>query len=96
MKTEAVQPDKGGYWQVVEKRIDFLEGAQFAACLFHCVSKKRPPIENQNNQNSIRTGSFLLSVCCSFFVVSTFPSVACFRLPSAFPGTDVESGKVFG
>lgn len=34
MKTEAVQPDKeGGYWQVVEKRIDFLEGAQFAACL---------------------------------------------------------------
>lgn len=23
MKTEAVQPDKGGYWQVVEKRIDF-------------------------------------------------------------------------
>lgn len=40
MKTEAVQPDKGGYWQVVEKRIDFLEGAQFAACLFHCVSKK--------------------------------------------------------
>ena len=56
-----------------------MEGAQFAACLFHCVSKKRPPIENQNNQNSIRTGSFLLSVCCSFFVVSTFPSVACFR-----------------
>lgn len=72
-----------------------MEGAQFAACLFHCVSKKRPPIENQNNQNSIRTGSFLLSVCCSFFVVSTFPSVACFRCcqPSLYRR---ESGKVFG
>ncbi len=43
MMAEAIQPDKGGYWQVVEKRIDFLEGAQFAACLFHCVSKKMPP-----------------------------------------------------
>lgn len=76
-------------------RLIFLEGAQFAACLFHCVSKKRPPIENQNNQNSIRTGSFLLSVCCSFFVVSTFPSVACFRCrqPSLYRR---ESGKVFG
>ena len=69
-----------------------MEGAQFAACLFHCVSKKRSPIENQN---SIRTGSFLLSVCCSFFVVSTFPSVACFRCrqPSLYRR---ERGKVFG
>lgn len=41
MKAEAVQPDKeGGYWQVAEKKDCFLEGAQFAACLFHCVSKK--------------------------------------------------------
>lgn len=77
------------------KTDDFLEGAQFAACLFHCVSKKRPPIENQNNRTGIRTGSFLLSVCCSFFVVSTFPSVACFRCrqPSLYRR---ESGKVFG
>ena len=81
MKTEAVQPDKGGYWQVVEKRIDFLEGAQFAACLFHCVSKKRPPIENQN---SIRTGSFLLSVCCFFFCCIDFSVSRLFPLPSAF------------
>ena len=49
------------------------------------------PIENQN---SIRTGIFLLSVCC-FFVVSTFPSVACFRCrqPSLYRR---ERGKVFG
>ena len=46
-------------------------------------------------ERSIRTGSFLLSVCCSFFVVSTFPSVACFRCrqPSLYRR---ESGKVFG
>ena len=62
---------------------------------FIVFQKKRPPIENQNNQNSIRTGSFLLSVCCSFFVVSTFPSVACFRCrqPSLYRR---ERGKVFG
>lgn len=49
------------------------------------------PIENQN---SIRTGIFLLSVCC-FFVVLTFPSVACFRCrqPSLYRR---ERGKVFG
>ena len=33
-----------GRWS--KKRIDFLEGAQFAACLFHCVSKKRLPIHS--------------------------------------------------
>ena len=46
-------------------------------------------------KNSIRTGSFLLSVCCFFFVVSTFPSVACFRCrqPSLYRR---ERGKVFG
>ena len=45
MKAEAVQPDKEadiGRWS--KKRIDFLEGAQFAACLFSSLSKKRPPI----------------------------------------------------
>ena len=47
-----------------------------------------------DNQNSIRTGIFLLSVCC-FFVVLTFPSVACFRCrqPSLYRR---ERGKVFG
>lgn len=72
-----------------------MEGAQFAACLFHCVSKKRPPIENQN----IRTAyGPVVSYCLyavSFFVVSTFPSVACFRCrqPSLYRR---ERGKVFG
>lgn len=62
---------------------------------FIVFQKKRPPIENQNNQNSIRTGSFLLSVCCSFFVVSTFPSVACFRCRRR-PLYRREREKVFG
>lgn len=72
-----------------------MEGAQFAACLFHCVSKKRPPIENQN----IRTAyGPVVSYCLyavSFFVGSTFPSVACFRCrqPSLYRR---ERGKVFG
>lgn len=36
-----IGPDKGGYWQVVEKNgLIFLEGAQFAACPLHSAVKK--------------------------------------------------------
>ncbi len=48
-----------------KNRLIFLEGAQFAACLFLCVSKNIPPVEFQE---SIRTGSNLLTVCCFSFV----------------------------
>ncbi len=71
----------------------FLEGAQFAACLFLHVSKNIPPIEYQD---SIQIGSIPLTVCCfSFVFVPTFPSVACFRCrqPSLYRR---ERGKVFG
>ncbi len=41
--TKHIGPDKGGYWQVVEKnRLIFLEGAQFAACPLHSTFKKYP------------------------------------------------------
>ena len=50
---------------------------------FIVFQKKRPPIENQNNQNSIRTGIFLLSVCC-FFCCIDFSVGRLFPLPSAF------------
>lgn len=78
-----------------KKGLIFWRERSLPPAFFIVFQKKRPPIENQNNQNSIRTGSFLLSVCCSFFVVSTFPSVACFRCrqPSLYRR---ERGKVFG
>ncbi|EJW93117.1 hypothetical protein EVA_18769 [gut metagenome] len=46
-------------------------------CLpFLFVFIKSPSTEKQN---SIRTGSFLLSVCCFFSLLLRLPSVACFR-----------------
>lgn len=41
MKTEAVQPDKGGYWQVVEKRIDFWRERSLPPAFF-IVFQKTP------------------------------------------------------
>lgn len=81
MKTEAVQPDKGGYWQVVEKRIDFWRERSLPPAFFIVFQKKCTPIEYQN---SIRTGSFLLSVCCFFFCCIDFSVGRLFPLPSAF------------
>lgn len=59
---------------------------------FFVFQKNIPPIKCHN---SIQTGSILLSVRCSFFIVSTFPSVACFRCrrPSLYRR---EREKVFG
>ena len=75
-------------------KLIFLEGAQFAACLFPGVSKNIPPVEYRN---SIQTGSILLSVCCfpfgCFYI--DFPSVACFRCRQR-PLYRRERGKVFG
>lgn len=60
----------------------FLEGAQFAVCLFLGVSKNISPMEYQN---SIQTGSILLSVCCfssgCFYI--DFSVSRLFPLPSA-------------
>ena len=82
MKTEAVQPDKGGYWQVVEKKDLFFGGSAVCRLPFSlCFKKKCTPIEYQN---SIRTGSFLLSVCCFFFCCIDFSVGRLFPLPSAF------------
>ena len=82
MKTEAVQPDKGGYWQVVEKTDWFFGGSAVCRLPFSlCFKKKCTPIEYQN---SIRTGSFLLSVCCFFFCCIDFSVGRLFPLPSAF------------
>lgn len=84
MKAEAVQPDKeGGYWQVVEKRIDFLEGAQFAACLFSSLSKKRPPIHSYRKSEQ-HTDRYFPTVCMLFFCCIDFSVGRLFPLPSAF------------
>ena len=60
----------------------FLEGAQFAVCLFLGVSKNISPMEYQN---SIQTGSILLSVCCFSFgcFYIDFSVSRLFPLPSA-------------
>ena len=82
-----------GQGRILKKRIDFLEGAQFAACLFHCVSKIRPPIENQN---SIRTGSFLLSVCCFFFLLYRLFRRSLVSAAVSLPCTDVKGERFSG
>lgn len=86
MKAEAVQPDKeGGYWQVVEKKgLIFWRERSLPPAFFLLFQKNAllyTPIENQN---SIRTGSFLLSVCCFFFCCIDFSVGRLFPLPSAF------------
>ena len=49
------------------------------------------------NKNSIQMGYQLLNpiVCCLFIFIYIFVSRS-FPLPSAFPSTDIERGKVFG
>ena len=42
MKTEAVQPDKGGYWQVVEKKDLFFGGSAVCRLPFFFSFKKTP------------------------------------------------------
>ncbi len=64
-----------------KKRLIFWRERSLPPAFFIAVSKKRPPIENQN---SIRTGSFLLSVCCFFFCCIDFSVGRLFPLPSAF------------
>ena len=57
---------------------------------FSLCFKKRPPIENQN---SIRTGSFLLSVCCFFLLYRLFRQ-SLVSAAVSLPCTDVK-GKGF-
>lgn len=77
-----IRPDKGEYWQVVEKRIDFSGGS--AVCRLPAsldCQKNIPPI---GYRNSIRTGSILLTVCCfSFVFCSDFSVGRLFPLPTA-------------
>ena len=49
------------------------------------------------NKNSIQSGYQLFNpiVCCLFIFIYIFVSRS-FPLPSAFPSTDIERGKVFG
>ena len=57
-------------------RLIFLEGAQFAACLFLRVSKNIPPNRMSERHTAV---IFYCLYAVLFFIVSTFPSVACFR-----------------
>lgn len=89
-----IGPDKGGYWQVVEKRIDFSGGSAVCRLPTSFSFQKYP---SYKNQNSIRIGRILPIVCCFFWgcFISTFPSVACFRCRRP-PLYRRERGKVFG
>ena len=72
-RTECRQSDKAhrtGQRRILasgrKKGLFFLEGAQFAVCLILGVSKN---ISLMEYQNSIQTGSILLSVCCFFILL---------------------------
>ncbi len=96
MKAEAVQPDKeGGYWQVVEKRIDFLEGAQFAACLFSSLSKKRPPIHSYRKSEQ-HTDRYFPTVCMLFFLLYRLFRRSLVSAAVSLPCTDVKGERFSG
>ena len=73
-------------------RLIFLEGAQFAACLFLRVSKNIPPNRMSERHTAV---IFYCLYAVLFFIVSTFPSVACFRCRRP-PLYRREREKVFG
>ena len=61
----------------------------------HLMQKNSAPMDR--NKNSIQSGYQLFNpiVCCLFIFIYIFVSRS-FPLPSAFPSTDIERGKVFG
>ena len=64
-----------------KNRLIFWRERSLPPAFFIVFQKNAPPIENQN---SIRTGSCLLSVCCFFFCWIDFSVGRLFPLPSAF------------
>lgn len=98
-RTECRQSDKAhrtGQRRILasgrKNRLIFLEGAQFAACLFLRVSKNIPPNRMSERHTAV---IFYCLYAVLFFIVSTFPSVACFRCRRP-PLYRREREKVFG
>lgn len=84
--------------QAIKKVVFFLEGAQFAACLFPLMfSKSIPPVEYQYRTTEQHTDRWYpaVSMLFLFSLHRLFPSVACFRCRRS-PLYRRERGKVFG
>lgn len=72
-----------------------MEGAQFAACLFSSLSKKRPPIHSYRKSEQ-HTDRYFPTVCMLFFLLYRLFRRSLVSAAVSLPCTDVKGERFFG